>query len=73
MSKRIYLDAENEEKAKAILKKNMEHPHYYYTKADAFVGYEVTDINEDTEATELDFDTMGLDHVMVEESHFGLK
>ena len=47
VSKRIYLDAESEEQAKAIVKKNMEYPHYYYTKADAFVGYEVTDINEE--------------------------
>ena len=61
VSKRIYLDAENEEKAKAILKKNMEHPHYYYTKADAFVGYEVTDINEDTEAEEPDIERTALD------------
>ena len=47
VSKRIYLDAESEEQAKAIVKKNMEYPHYYCATADAFVGYEVTDINEE--------------------------
>ncbi len=65
VSKRIYLDAENEEKAKAILKKNMEYPHYYYTKADAFVGYEVTDINEEDPEPEEERTTLdnALDYV----------
>ena len=65
VSKRIYLDAESEEQAKAIVKKNMEYPHYYYTKADAFVGYEVTDINEEDPEPEEERTTLddGLDYV----------
>lgn len=47
VSKRIYVDAENEEQAKEIVRDKMKYPHYYYTKADACVGYEITDINEE--------------------------
>lgn len=47
VSKHIYVDAENEEEAKAKVEKMMEYPHYYYTKADAYVSHEITDCYED--------------------------
>lgn len=48
ISKRIYVDAENEEQAKAIVDEKVKnYPHYYYTKADAYVCHEITDVYED--------------------------
>ena len=47
VSKRIYVEAESEEQAKEIVREKMKYPHYYYSKADAFVNYEITDINEE--------------------------
>lgn len=47
VSKRIYVEAENEEEAKAKVEEMMKYPHYYYTKADAYVCHEITDVNED--------------------------
>ena len=48
VSKRIYVEAESEEQAKELVDEMMKYPHYYYTKADAYVGHEITDINEET-------------------------
>ena len=47
VSKRIYVEAENEEEAKAKVEEMMKYPHYYYTKADAYVCHEITDVCED--------------------------
>lgn len=47
VSKRIYVDAKNEEEAKAKAEVLMKYPHYYYTKADAYVSHEITDVYED--------------------------
>jgi hypothetical protein len=48
VSKRIYVDAENEDDArKQVEEKVRNYPYYYYTKADAYVSHEITDINED--------------------------
>lgn len=48
ISKRIYVDAENEEQAKAIVNDKVKnYPHYYYTKADAYVCHEITDVTEE--------------------------
>ena len=47
VSKRIYVKAENEEEAKAKVEEMMKYPHYYYTKADAYVCHEITDVCED--------------------------
>lgn len=47
MSKRIYVDAENEQQAREIVEEKMKYPHYYYTKADAYVEHEITDVNEE--------------------------
>ena len=47
VSKRIYVDAENEKEAKAKAEELMKYPHYYYTKADAYVCHEITDVIED--------------------------
>lgn len=50
ISKRIYVDAENEEEAKKIVdEKVKKYPHYYYTKADAYVSHEITDVCEDND------------------------
>lgn len=45
VSKRIYVDAEDEQQARQIVEEKMKHPHYYYSKADAYVSHEITDIN----------------------------
>jgi hypothetical protein len=47
VSKRIYVDAENEQQAREIVEEKMKYPHYYYTKADAYVKHEITDVNEE--------------------------
>jgi len=47
VSKNIYVDAENEEEAKAKVEEMMKYPHYYFTKADAYVCHEITDVYED--------------------------
>lgn len=48
VAKRFYVDAENENEAKNFVKKLMaEEPYYYAATADACVGYEITDVNED--------------------------
>ena len=47
MSKNLYVEAENEEEAKAKVEEMMKYPYYYYTKADAYVGHEITDVYED--------------------------
>lgn len=48
VSSRIYVDAESEEQAREIVREKMEkYPHYYYSKADALVSYEITDVNEE--------------------------
>lgn len=48
MSKRIQVEAENEEQAKAtferLLKRN---PYDYARQFDAFVGHKIIDVNED--------------------------
>ena len=54
MSKRIYVDAENEQQAREIVEEKMKYPHYYYTKADAYVGHEITDVNEEEPDEEQD-------------------
>lgn len=57
MSNRIYVDAENEEAAKAIVNnKILADPYYYAKESDAYVKHEVTDVYEagDSEHTELD-------------------
>ena len=46
VSKGIYVEAENEEEAKAKVEEMMKYPHYYYTKADAYVCHEIIDIEE---------------------------
>lgn len=46
MSKRIYVDAESEEQARALAEEKMKDP-YYYTKAGAYVSHEIIDINEE--------------------------
>lgn len=47
MSKNLYVEAEDEEEAKAKVEEMMKYPHYYYTKADAYVSHEITDVYED--------------------------
>ena len=48
ISKRFYVDAENEKEARKIANEKVRnYPHYYYTKADAYVSHEITDVNED--------------------------
>lgn len=48
VSKRIYVDAENEKEAKAKVNEMVKnYPHYYYTKADAYVSHEIYDVYED--------------------------
>ena len=48
VSKRIYVDAENEEDAKKKVNEMVKNqPYNYYTKADAYVCHEITDCNED--------------------------
>ena len=47
VSKRIYVEAENEKEARAKVEEMMKYPHYYYTKADAYVCHEITDVCED--------------------------
>ena len=50
VSKRIYVKAENEEQAKAIVNDTVKkYSHYYYTKADAYVCHEITDVNEEND------------------------
>ena len=45
VSKRIYVEAENEEQAKAIaIKKVRDEPFYYARTADAYVGAKVVDV-----------------------------
>ena len=48
MSKRIYVEAENEEQAKTIVGNWLGDDPYYYAKtADAYVCHEITDVCED--------------------------
>lgn len=48
VSKNIYVDAENEEEAQEKVNEMVRrYPHYYYTKADAYVCHEITDCYED--------------------------
>jgi len=48
VSKKIYVYAENEEDAKKKVNEMVKnYPHYYYTKADAYVCHEITDVYED--------------------------
>lgn len=45
LSKNIYVEAENEEQAKAIaIKKVRDEPYYYARTADAYVGAKVVDV-----------------------------
>ena len=46
MSKRIHVDADSEEQARALAEKKMADP-YYYTTAGVYVSHEITDINEE--------------------------
>ena len=54
MSKRIYVDAENEQQAREIVEEKMKYPHYYYTKADAYVEHKITDVNEEEDQNQED-------------------
>lgn len=48
MSKRIRVEAESEEQAKATFERLLnEAPYYYARRFDAFVGHKVIDVNED--------------------------
>lgn len=48
MSKRIQVEAENEEQAKATFERLLkEAPYDYARQFDAFVGHKVIDVNED--------------------------
>lgn len=48
MSKRIYVDAENEEEARKIANESVKKEAFYYARhADAYVFHEITDIYED--------------------------
>ena len=48
MSKRIQVEAENEEQAKATFERLLkEDPYDYARKFDAFVGHKVIDVNEE--------------------------
>jgi len=48
MSKRIQVEAENEEQAKATFERLLkENPYDYARQFDAFVGHKVIDVNED--------------------------
>jgi hypothetical protein len=50
VSRRIYVEAENEEQAKARVSKwVVDDPYFYLNTADAFVGHKVIDVNEDDE------------------------
>lgn len=50
VSKTIYVEADNIKEAEKIANEKVrKYPHYYYTKADAYVCHEITDINEDNE------------------------
>ena len=51
MSKRIYIDAENEDEAREKVEQKMEeNPYEQARDFDAFVDYDITDVNEETEA-----------------------
>ena len=51
MSKRIYIDAENEDEAREKVEPKMdENPYEQARDFDAFVDYDITDVNEETEA-----------------------
>jgi hypothetical protein len=82
VTKTFSLKAESEEQAKEeALRMCRERSDYYARDNDGVIDVSVSDCEEDPEPEEerttlddaLDFDTMCLDHVMVEESHFGLK
>lgn len=48
MSKNVYIDAENEEQAKALLSGWIKYnPYEYAYNFDAYVSHEITDINEE--------------------------
>lgn len=48
MSKRIYVDAENEEDARKIANESVKKEAFYYARhADAYVSHEITDVDED--------------------------
>ena len=48
MTKRIYVDAENEEHARSIIEgKIRKNPNEYTSKFDAFVGHKIIDVTED--------------------------
>lgn len=48
MSKRIRVEAENEEQARAIFERLLkENPYDYARRFDAFVGHKIIDINEE--------------------------
>lgn len=50
VSKRIYVDAENEDDArKQVGEKVRSYPHYYYTKADSYISHEITNVEEDND------------------------
>ena len=50
MSKRIYVDAENEEEAETIVNNWVgDDPYYYAKSADAYVGHEISDVYEEEE------------------------
>jgi len=50
VSKRIYVDAENEDDArKQVEEKLRNYPHYYYTKADSYISHKITDVEEDND------------------------
>ena len=48
MSKRIQVEAENEEQAKATFERLLKEDHYDYARQfDAFVGHKIIDVTED--------------------------
>ena len=50
VSKRIYVNAENEEEAKKKVDEEVgKYAHYFYTRADAYVSHEITDVLEEDE------------------------
>lgn len=50
MSKRIYVDAENEEEAETIVNNWVgDDPYFYAKSADAYVGHEISDVYEEEE------------------------
>lgn len=53
MSKRIYVDAENEDEAREKVENNMkENPYQYAYDFAAYVSHEITDVNEDEDSND---------------------